>query len=129
MRVRTTSGTSVVSPYMWRPLLIWLNNWSAATRAKSANMISTTTRMPSWAAPKPSPAKPPSEIGVLMIRSGEALRQSPGGAVGAAAEVGHLLAEHDGARVALQPASGHRGDGVRVDELPRRRPDRVAPRR
>ena len=26
--------------------------------------------MPSWAAPKPSPAKPPSEIGVLMTRSG-----------------------------------------------------------
>ena len=70
MRVRTTSGTSVVLPYMWRPLLIWLKSWSAATRAKSANMISTTARMPSCAAPKPRPAKPPSEIGVLMTRSG-----------------------------------------------------------
>ena len=71
MRVRTTSGTSVVSPYMWRPLLIWLKSWSAATNAKSANISSTTTRMPSCAAPNPRPAKPPSEIGVLTTRPGK----------------------------------------------------------
>ena len=69
-RVRTTSGRSVVSPYMWRAFPIWLNIWSAATSAKSGNMISTTGRIPDIAIPRARPVKPASAIGVFSTRPG-----------------------------------------------------------
>ena len=52
-----------------------------------------------------------------MTRPGNRSGRPLGGAVRAAAQVGHLLAEHDGAWVALQPAPGDRGDGVGVGQL------------
>ena len=51
----------------------------------------------------------------------EALDQPLGGPVGAAAQVGHLLAEDDRVRLPLQPAAGHRRDRVRVAHRLQRR--------
>ncbi len=44
---------------------------------KSANISSTTGRMPSTAAPMPRPMKAVSEIGVSMMRSGPKRSSSP----------------------------------------------------
>jgi hypothetical protein len=58
------SGVTVRSPYMYRNLAAKLISWSAASVAKSANMISTTGRSPASAMPLAMPVIAASAIGV-----------------------------------------------------------------
>ncbi len=115
--VRSTSGTGFLPPNMCLALPIWLNTWSAATHRKSGYMNSTTGRnRPSSASPPPRPGER-----VLADRGAEdaarvLLGQALGRAVGAAAELVHVLAEHDDPRVGAHPPVHHRRH--RVDELP-----------
>ena len=67
--VRSTIGTRSCPPDMKWALAAALTSWSRASVRKSMNMISSTGRLPDWAAPIETPQIAASLIGVLITRS------------------------------------------------------------
>ena len=67
--VRRTSGTRSWPPDMKWAFAAALTSWSRARVRKSMNMISSTGRLPDWAAPIATPQIAASLIGVLRTRS------------------------------------------------------------
>ena len=67
------TGQVILPPYIAWNFAAKLTIWSAASVAKSANMISTTGLMPAKARPLATPAMPASAIGVEKTCSGNRL--------------------------------------------------------
>ncbi len=66
--MRITIGTVSWPPDMKWALAAALTSWSSASVMKSMNMISSTGRMPDWAAPIATPVMAASLIGVSITR-------------------------------------------------------------
>ena len=77
MQPRSRSGIFSRPLLMYCILAIWLRISPTASRTKSANMKSTTGRVPVMAAPHARPTKPRSQIGVSHSRSGPYRSNSP----------------------------------------------------
>ena len=85
-------------------LAAWLTSWSSASVTKSMNITSITGRMPDWAAPTATPQMAASRDRRVQHALGAELVGQPGGrAVGAA--LGHVLADHEHARVGAHRAA------------------------
>ena len=115
-------------------LAAWLTIWSMASMAKSTNMISTTGRSPTRAAPTPMPVNAASAIGVSTHPARPELGQQPLGDLEGAAALGDVLAHEEdraGRAASPRPAPGaalpvhHLGHRRLLDRRPETRPRRA----
>ena len=99
MQPRSRIGMRIRPLDMYCILAIWLTISPTESRTKSANMKSTTGRVPVIAAPPASPTNPRSAIGVSQTRDRAVLVEQPVGRLEVSAPFADPFADHKDPRV------------------------------